>query len=106
MLDQIGSASLVRVICVRDWVSAEHGCPQSFCFLVRKMSDKNIPAEPVEIKEPKPLSDAAKRALDEAAARRAAAEAVAERPREIMGRKGPEPTRYGDWENKGIISDF
>ncbi len=25
---------------------------------------------------------------------------------EIGGRKGPEPTRYGDWENKGIISDF
>ena len=26
--------------------------------------------------------------------------------REIGGRKGPEPTRYGDWEKKGIISDF
>ena len=25
---------------------------------------------------------------------------------EVGGRKGPEPTRYGDWENKGIISDF
>jgi hypothetical protein len=25
---------------------------------------------------------------------------------EIGGREGPEPTRYGDWENKGIISDF
>lgn len=28
------------------------------------------------------------------------------RPREIGGRKGPEPTRYGDWEKKGIASDF
>lgn len=27
-------------------------------------------------------------------------------PKEIGGRDGPEPTRYGDWENKGIISDF
>lgn len=26
--------------------------------------------------------------------------------KEIGGRKGPEPTRYGDWENNGIISDF
>jgi hypothetical protein len=26
--------------------------------------------------------------------------------REIGGRKGPEPTRYGDWEKNGIISDF
>ncbi len=25
---------------------------------------------------------------------------------EIGGQKGPEPTRYGDWEKKGIISDF
>ncbi len=26
--------------------------------------------------------------------------------KEIGGRKGPEPTRYGDWENNGIASDF
>ena len=26
--------------------------------------------------------------------------------KEIGGRNGPEPTRYGDWENKGICSDF
>ncbi len=25
---------------------------------------------------------------------------------EIGGQKGPEPTRYGDWENKGRVSDF
>jgi hypothetical protein len=30
----------------------------------------------------------------------------AAKPREIGGPKGPEPTRYGDWENKGIASDF
>lgn len=27
-------------------------------------------------------------------------------PREIGGRQGPEPTRYGDWEKGGLISDF
>ena len=28
------------------------------------------------------------------------------RPKEIDGPQGPEPTRYGDWEKKGITSDF
>lgn len=27
-------------------------------------------------------------------------------PGEVGGPKGPEPTRYGDWERKGIVSDF
>ncbi len=27
-------------------------------------------------------------------------------PKEIGGTDGPEPTRYGDWERKGIASDF
>ncbi len=26
--------------------------------------------------------------------------------KELGGPKGPEPTRYGDWERKGIVSDF
>ena len=55
----------------------------------------------------KPLTPAAQRALAEAEARRQAAAADAEpRPKEYQGPKGPEPTRYGDWENKGIASDF
>lgn len=29
-----------------------------------------------------------------------------ESPREFNGPKGPEPTRYGDWEQKGRCSDF
>lgn len=29
-----------------------------------------------------------------------------EMPREINGPKGPEPTRYGDWEQKGRCTDF
>ena len=55
----------------------------------------------------KPLSPAAKRALAEAEARRKAAEANPHpMAKELQGPKGPEPTRYGDWENKGIASDF
>jgi hypothetical protein len=55
----------------------------------------------------KPLTPAAQRALAEAAERRAQAEKVAaDRPPELHGPKGLEPTRYGDWERKGIASDF
>jgi hypothetical protein len=57
--------------------------------------------------ERKVLSPAAQRALAEAEARRQAAAADAKSlPKEFQGPKGPEPTRYGDWENKGIASDF
>lgn len=57
----------------------------------------------------KPLSPAAQRALAEAEARRQAAAVQAKdeaRAKELQGPKGPEPTRYGDWERKGIASDF
>jgi hypothetical protein len=57
----------------------------------------------------KSVSEAAARALAEAEARRAdqeRAEAELSRAREIDGRKGPDPVRYGDWEAKGIASDF
>ncbi|WP_417487123.1 DUF1674 domain-containing protein [Maricaulis sp.] len=54
---------------------------------------------------PKPLSPEARRALAEAEARRKAARQAELEP-ETGGRKGPEPTRYGDWEKKGIICDF
>jgi hypothetical protein len=65
------------------------------------------PAKPETPAESKPLPEAAKRALAEAEARRQAA-AVNTKPvaKEFQGPKGPEPTRYGDWENKGIASDF
>ncbi|MCC6917634.1 MAG: DUF1674 domain-containing protein [Alphaproteobacteria bacterium] len=57
--------------------------------------------------QPKVLSEAAQRALAEAAERRAKADEAAKAlPPEIGGPKGPEPTRYGDWEVKGIVSDF
>ena len=53
----------------------------------------------------KPLSPAARRALAEAEARRLAARQV-DRPPEQGGPRGPEPTRFGDWERKGIAVDF
>jgi hypothetical protein len=66
------------------------------------------PAEPQDrplIK--RPLTPAAERALAEAAARRAETDRHAsDYPKEIAGRDGPEPTRYGDWEINGLTSDF
>ena len=60
--------------------------------------------EAIERKGGRPLDPAARRALAEAEKRRA--EKTPPLPREIGGRDGPEPTRYGDWENNGIASDF
>ena len=72
------------------------------------MTDNPLPSAPAaSASERKPLSPAAQRALAEAEARRLAAAANAKpAPTEFQGPKGPEPTRYGDWENKGIASDF
>lgn len=53
----------------------------------------------------RPLSDAARRALLEAAERRAARQ-ESDTPTEHGGPRGPEPTRYGDWEKKGLAIDF
>ena len=53
----------------------------------------------------KPLTPEAIRALDEAAGRRICA-GQAQAKREINGRGGLEPARYGDWEIKGLASDF
>lgn len=51
------------------------------------------------------IAEAGERARAEAEARRKPA-AAAPTPEEIGGRSGPEPTRYGDWEKNGLISDF
>ena len=65
------------------------------------MTEQDLPAS-------KELSPAAARALAEAEARRAEAEAAEkDRPTEHLGRrKGLEPVRYGDWEKKGLAVDF
>jgi hypothetical protein len=70
------------------------------------MDDPAPKADPANAAPGKTLSAAARRALEEAEARRladAAAQAAAE---ELGGPKGLEPTRFGDWERKGIAVDF
>lgn len=57
----------------------------------------------------KKLSAAALGALEEAKERRAVIDAKAAeiaKDKEKNGRDGPEPVRYGDWEIKGLASDF
>ena len=54
----------------------------------------------------KALSPAARRALQEAAERRKAEGEADPRANEINGPRGEEPTRFGDWERKGITYDF
>ena len=53
----------------------------------------------------KDLPAAAIRALAEAEARRQATKNTL-LPKELGGRDGPEPVRYGDWEKKGLAVDF
>jgi hypothetical protein len=72
-----------------------------------------MPTEPQNPPEPegqasvkRPLPPAAERALAEAAARRAERDRNANHPEESGGRGGLDPTRYGDWEKDGLISDF
>jgi hypothetical protein len=69
------------------------------------------PGQPTEARPAsspkKPVSPAAERALAEAAARRAERDhAAAQQPQESHGRGGLDPVRYGDWEVKGIATDF
>ena len=68
----------------------------------------DTPDDPRETQEPRPaLTAAAERALAEAAARRHAIDAKgAFATKEKGGRGGLEPGRYGDWEIKGLTSDF
>jgi hypothetical protein len=53
----------------------------------------------------KQLTPEAQRALAEAETRRKA-QKILELPKEVSGGTGPEPTRFGDWEKKGLTSDF
>jgi len=75
-------------------------------------TDRNVPtplgdAAKKRAGEKPPLTPAAERALAEAEARRAERDRhPADHPKEIQGRDGPEPTRYGDWEINGLTSDF
>lgn len=68
-------------------------------------TDAKTAAEPAA--QESGLTPAARRALAEAEARR---RALRERqqglPKELGGRGGNDPVRYGDWEVKGLTSDF
>lgn len=52
------------------------------------------------------IREAGERARAEAEERRAKADKTPPQAAEVGGQKGPEPTRYGDWEKNGIVSDF
>jgi hypothetical protein len=91
------------------------GCRPGPCmaqaWITVPLADMTQNASPPDTAAPtaerRPLPPAAQRALAEAEARRLAAKAdVRPAAPEFQGPKGPEPTRYGDWENKGIASDF
>ena len=65
------------------------------------------PRDPPEGAAPgKALTAAARRALEEAAQRRRVESAAPAAAPEDGGPSGPEPTRYGDWERKGLAVDF
>ncbi|MBB4199965.1 DUF1674 domain-containing protein [Rhodoblastus sphagnicola] len=70
------------------------------------MSDTQSASDETAVAAKKKLTPEARRALAEAEERRRAAGPAPERPPEFLGPSGPEPVRYGDWERKGIASDF
>jgi len=88
---------------------AEHGYAKSEFMPTDEISpkpDANGPNNDAPA-DKRPLTPAAERARAEAAARRAARDRnEAKEQKEIRGRDGPEPTRYGDWEINGLASDF
>lgn len=70
-------------------------------------TDNPMPAAEATYPPRRPLTPEAERALAEAAERRRLRDAEANpRDKELGGRAGPDPVRYGDWENGGIASDF
>src|SRR5205085_1513767 len=90
-------------------VVAAHGNGAYFLLMAQDATDNRAKQEaekPQSAGSPRPSpSPAAKRALEEAAARRRERTA-SERPPEIPDRGGLDPVRYGDWEKNGIASDF
>ncbi len=82
------------------------GRPATPRHILTKMSFE--PEKPADLGEvtKKVLTPEAKRALAEAAERRTKEEADIARAIEEGGPSGLDPTRYGDWERKGIAVDF
>ena len=81
-----------------------------FQMTMKSDTEPDIPPherENADSTKQRPLTEAARRALAEAEERRRARNAAsAKAAREIGGRDGPDPVRYGDWEKDGIASDF
>lgn len=73
--------------------------------MTETLKDTTVPLSEDEQQRRASLPEAARRALEEADARKAKS-APEDRPVELGGRDGPEPVRYGDWEKKGIAIDF
>jgi hypothetical protein len=69
------------------------------------MSDQADTSEQPDPVIARRIAEAGQRARAEAEARRLQ-DANAQLPPELGGPKGPEPTRFGDWERKGIAVDF
>ena len=76
---------------------------QALGTMANRKTAKSPPKTTVKLVKAR-IAGAANRALAEAEGRRQSL--PADRPTEHGGQAGPEPTRYGDWEKKGIISDF
>jgi hypothetical protein len=75
------------------------------------MSDRYKRHVPERVKTVRPLAAPAARpkpaeAIARDGAQQAAPDGRDEKPREIGGPSGPEPTRYGDWEINGRCVDF
>lgn len=70
------------------------------------MDEEQRKAGPEPAHERRSLPPAARRALAEAEERRRRAAEGPASPRELGGRGGLDPARYGDWEAGGIASDF
>jgi hypothetical protein len=84
-----------------------HGYAKSEAMPTEPQSQSPPAPEPEgQASEKPPLPPAAERALAEAAARRAERDRHADQSKESGGRGGLDPTRYGDWEKDGLISDF
>jgi len=84
-----------------------HGYAKSEAMPTEPQSQSPAGPKPEgQASEKRPLPPAAERALAEAAARRAERDRNAGQPKESGGRGGLDPTRYGDWEKDGLISDF
>ena len=72
-------------------------------FKMHKAGPLRRPLLPVRARPPRPVARAE---LDRRTGKADAGATEAAWPEEIGGPEGPEPTRYGDWERKGICYDF